>query len=226
MSTQSAPFSANRLLSVLAVLSPFVLIEAFLSLSSLLGNQTLRDQFIAVLGVWPKLWSGADGLYPGQSVAMLVSYVFVHADALHFALNGLGLLIFGRLLLVDIRLVEFIAVLFAAAATGAMAFVLLSSDNTVAVGVSGGVYGLGALWAGRIMRRRHVEAGNWRPVVGVLGAMVAITLIMPVGSAGVAWEAHFGGAVLGLAWGWFRDRWASRPERTVGKRTRRFRVVK
>jgi membrane associated rhomboid family serine protease len=68
--------------------------------------------------------------------------------------------------------------------------------------MSGGVYGLGALWAAGIMRQRSREIGTVRPVIGVLGAAFAITVLAPFATGGnVAWQAHLGGAVLGLIWG-------------------------
>jgi membrane associated rhomboid family serine protease len=225
MSIQS-PLPSAKLRALVIALTPLAALEAILSLSELAGYGAIRGQLTAALGAWPDLWSDARGVYPGQGIVMLVSYSVLHGNFMHFAFNALWILIFGRLLLVDMRMVEFLAAFLAASAAGAIAYVLLASGSAPAVGASGGAYGLGALWAARVMRRRKTEAGSWQPVVGVLGAMAAVTLIVPMGSAGVAWQAHFGGSLLGLAWGWFRDRGPTEATPAERRRKARVRVVK
>jgi membrane associated rhomboid family serine protease len=133
---------------------------------------------------------------------MLVSYSAIHGGAVHFAFNALAFLLLGRALLSHMSKIEFGAAFVASVVAGAVFYLLLSDSNAPAVGMSGGVYGIGALWAAGVMRQRSRETGSLRPVIGVVGAAFAITVLAPFATGGqVAWQAHLGGAVLGLVWG-------------------------
>ena len=118
---------------------------------------------------------------------------FVHVSFLHLMMNMLSLHALGRALEPSMKTAGFLILLFGSVIGGSV-FLFCTSGNTVGVGLSGGLYGLLAAYiylmsiAGA-MKIPQVRSGVYRTVL-----MNLLINFMP----GVAWRAHFGGAVTGL----------------------------
>lgn len=192
-----------------------------------IDRQTAND-LLGALAFIPARYSGyADSLPGGLFSAYYspVTYGLVHADWLHLGFNSAWLLAFGSILARRIGAFRF--VLFAVAATIAAAMTYLAlhwGQLNPVIGASGGVAGLmggvmrilfpamerGESWKLRerpsdIRALTLIETLTNRKVQTATTAFVAINLLAiigfgsPGGSGPVAWEAHIGGYVFGLA---------------------------
>ena len=122
----------------------------------------------------------------------LATASLVHGGVLHLAFNLLTLWLFGRVLEPAYGRWRFLALWIVSAIVGSLAVAVLS-PATVTVGASGAVFGLfGAYFP--IMRRLRM---NPTALIVLVALNLAIGFLQP----GVAWQAHVGGLVAGLASG-------------------------
>jgi membrane associated rhomboid family serine protease len=206
------------------VIAPLALFELALSTGDFLG-QHWRDIATFFLGLWPSLWGQAEGLYPGQAFTALFTYGLMHGDMMHMLFNCLWLVIFGRAVLAVVSFKHFLAILTAGTVAGGIAYLLLSSGNTPVIGISGGAYAIVTFWTAGFMRDKYIETQSLKPVLGVLGLLAFVTLALPLMMpSNVAWEAHLGGALLGLAWG-AKMYWPKDPPQTPQRKAPHLRVV-
>lgn len=166
-------------------------------------------------------------VFPGgalSSVFSLVSYMFVHGDAMHLIVNSLWLLAFGSAVAKRVGDLRF--ALFAAfcGIAGALTHLVVNwGDMTPVVGASAAISGLMAasvrfLFSGTLSQTmadfRHNPAGA--PLVPIvdalrdprilvfLGVWIGLNLLFGLGAVdlgdgtAIAWEAHFGGFFAGL----------------------------
>jgi membrane associated rhomboid family serine protease len=132
----------------------------------------------------------------------IVTNMFVHASFWHIFGNMLMLYFFGSYLLGLVGETKFLLVYFAGGLLGNVFFMYLGSDFATAVGASGALYAVMGTLA--VMRPRlkvllwfMIPVDLW--IVVVVGALII--------SPNIAWQAHIGGLVLGLAAGlYFRRR--------------------
>ena len=118
---------------------------------------------------------------------------FVHVSIMHLMVNMTSLFVLGRALEPVLKTGKFLLLLFGSVIGGSV-FYYCTGRNTVAVGLSGGLYGLLAayvylVWQGGALRIPQVRTA----VLQTVGINLIINF-MP----GVGWRAHFGGAVTGL----------------------------
>ncbi len=123
----------------------------------------------------------------------LLTVGFVHVSLMHFFVNMLSLYSLGRALEPMLKSGRFLILLFGSVIGGSV-FLFCTSGNTVGVGISGGLYGMLAayiylVWNSGAMKIPHIRNGVMQTVM--INLMINF---MP----GVAWKAHFGGAVTGL----------------------------
>ncbi len=175
----------------------------------------------------PARYAGFAGEIPGgdlASVTSFVSHMFVHADAVHLAVNSAWLLAFGSVLNRRLGAVRFLSFAICGAIAGASAFLLAHPGLAAPViGASGAVAAL----MGGVMRFIFNAIDNQQgyllsenpsviPRMSVLQALtdrrIVIASLMFVGlnllaiigfgSMGtvgsIAWEAHLGGYFFGL----------------------------
>lgn len=161
-----------------------------------------------------------------------VTYAFLHADWTHLAVNGVWLLAFGSAVARRFGTLRFALFFAATAAAGALAHLVANaSDYAPLVGASGALSGLMAA-AARFAFAPGAPLGAWRRadesayrlpavplleafrnprVVAFLAVWFALNLVFGLGSIGsemagaaIAWEAHLGGFLAGLAaFAWF-----------------------
>ncbi|MCO7203767.1 rhomboid family intramembrane serine protease [Microbacterium sp. CnD16-F] len=121
----------------------------------------------------------------------MVTVALVHSTPLpfHVALNMLALWALGRSLEPLLGKARFLA-LYVLSAIGGSVLVALIAPGSAVVGASGAVWGL---LTAMLIIGRHVGA-NMLPIAILLG----INLVFSFVGAGVSWQSHIGGGLVGL----------------------------
>lgn len=130
----------------------------------------------------------------------IVTSMFVHADIWHIFFNMLTFYFFGTFLLNLIGDRKFLLVYFGGGILGSIAFLLLAPSFSTVVGASGAIFAVGGALA--------VLSPNTKVLVYFiipvpLWAAVIFGFLIISFVPGVAWQAHLGGLVFGLAAGYF-----------------------
>ncbi len=132
----------------------------------------------------------------------IVTNLFIHAPfptIWHILGNMFALYFFGSYLISLVGERKFLVVYFLGGIVGNIVFMLLGSPFSVAIGVSGAIFAVGGALAVMKPQLRIFIIPIPVPVplwVAVIGGFLII-------SPGVAWQAHLGGLVFGLAMGYF-----------------------
>ena len=133
----------------------------------------------------------------------ILTAMFVHTSFAHIFFNMLHLYFFGTF---SSQLVErkwFLLVYFIGGIVGNLMFLAIGPMNSAAVGASGAIFALGGLLA--MMRPKlRVYLYFFIPMPLWLGIIIAFTLTAFV--AGIAWQAHLGGLIVGLIVGFILRR--------------------
>jgi len=165
-----------------------------------------NDGLIGTLGLTPATWTSEPWT--------LLTSMFMHQNFWHIIFNMLALYFLGRSLCTLIGDKWFLIVYFAGGIAGSFFFVLLGPDNAVVVGASGAIFAIGAAFAVIAPKLRVIVFPIPAPVP-LWGAIVGIFVLLTVipiaeryayGSSHIAWEAHLGGFILGLALGYYLRR--------------------
>lgn len=164
---------------------------------------------------------------PGGELALFTSpftHMLMHGDWLHLALNAAWLLAFGGAIAERMGTLRFYAFFAACGVAGAGAFYLANIGlMQPMIGASGAIFGLmggvlrvlfPALDSGGFRRLREAprsvrlmplwEALTDRRILIASAILVVVNVLTVIGfgvaqnSAGIAWEAHLGGYLLGL----------------------------
>ncbi|GGF52629.1 rhomboid family intramembrane serine protease [Paracoccus acridae] len=176
-------------------------IQALTMLADLLGYPVVRQAVVIFGGFWsPILWAG-HGVFPGHVLSVFVTYGFLHAGLLHLAMNMLSLVALARELNRLIGPQRMALVYAVTQVAAALLFALMAPDGGPMIGASGAIFGLAGALVGYAAvtgwRRRRPLGQLWRGVAVMVVLNVALTVLMP----SIAWEAHLGGALAGLALG-------------------------
>lgn len=148
---------------------------------------------------WTVQWAFAPFLGESEPWRFLTS-AFLHAprQPLHIVFNMVALWSVGPFLEASLGRWRFTALYVLSALGGSVMFLLLASPDasswyTGLYGASGAVFGLfGAVLV--VLRRVGRSAGS---MLGVLAVNAVLGFVLP----GVAWQAHLGGLLVGLALG-------------------------
>ena len=98
---------------------------------------------------WQPTFAGTmTPLYPGQKLATLVAYAFLHGGLVHLAINSVVLLSLGKFAASRIGAARALLLLFLSAARGGLDYGVLSQSAGPMIGVSSAVFGLIGLWQG------------------------------------------------------------------------------
>ncbi|WP_420034517.1 rhomboid family intramembrane serine protease [Streptomyces sp. cg28] len=153
------------------------------------------DERFELFGRAPTSDYGAwEGVAEGQWYRLVTS-MFLHVGYVHIAFNMLSLWWIGGPLEAALGRARYIALYFVSGLAGSALTYLLTAPNQATLGASGAIFGLfGA--TGVLMRRLNYDL---RPVI----ALLVINLIFTFNPAfNIAWQAHIGGLVAGLAVGY------------------------
>ncbi|MGQ9545813.1 MAG: rhomboid family intramembrane serine protease [Dehalococcoidia bacterium] len=148
------------------------------------------NRVVLVLGLTPARLS--------QHPWTIITNMFVHGDFIHLLFNMIGLYFLGSFLIRTAGEKAFLAVFFLGGLAGNILFVQLAHPLSIGVGASGGIYALGGALA--IIAPRLPVLIFPIPVPVPLWAAIGIFLLLSF-RAGIAWQAHLGGLLLGLVGG-------------------------
>lgn len=187
---------------VLGIVALCAGLEAIFTLAdtSLLGQVWLRRQAMIHGAFWPGLMSGWEPAFPGQRITMFFTYAFLHGGLMHVIFNMLILVHLSRECVDRLGSAGFMLLFAVTSLGGGVAFWLLSASTGPMVGASGAVFGLfGATMFWEWQRLRGARA-SVQPVLRMgLGLVVMNVILWMLTQGYVAWEAHLGGFVAGIA---------------------------
>ena len=138
-------------------------------------------------------------LFPARPWTIITN-MFIHANLGHIFSNMLTLYFFGRYLLEVVGERKFLITYFAGGILGNIFYMLLVPHGPPAVGASGAVFAVGGALAVLQPNLKVFIFPIPLPIslwVAVIGGFFIMT------QPGVAWEAHLGGLLFGLAAGYF-----------------------
>lgn len=141
--------------------------------------------------------------------------MFLHANLTHVLFNMWALYLFGPSLERRFGSLSFVSLYLAAGLGGAALYDGVGRLDP-AVGASGAIFGLMGALIAATYRQRHTPAG--RAVFSQLMMLLAINLGLPLIIPNIAWEAHVGGLVAGLA---ISAAWDRIPHARPGAATKR-----
>ncbi len=216
---------------VILTVGSFVLIHG---IRALLPAET-DYVFLLTLAFVPARYTGLITDIPGYGVSEVtsfVTYMFVHGDLTHLAVNSLWLLAFGTAIARRVGGVNFLLFSLLCGVAGALTHLMMHwGDLAPVVGASAAISGQMA-GAVRFMFGAYKNGKLWMikdhprstPLASVreslsdprilifLGIWIALNLLFGLGAIGlsegtaVAWEAHIGGFACGLFTFGFFDR--------------------
>jgi len=131
----------------------------------------------------------------------LLTSMFVHASFWHIFANMLTLYFFGRYVYMLVGEGKFLVVYFFGGLLGGIFYLLMASPFSWAVGASGAILAVAGVLV--VMRPKLKVFIIPIPVPIPLWAAVIGGFLILSFSAYVAWQAHLGGLVFGLAMAWF-----------------------
>lgn len=158
-----------------------------------IGNN-LTDRFELIGRAQFSLFSPVEGVAEGQYYRLLTS-MFLHGGYAHILFNMLSLWWIGGPLEAALGRARYLALYFVSGLAGSALTYLLADPTQQSLGASGAIFGLfGA--TGVLMRRLNYDL---RPLVALLVINLIITFTPAMH---IAWEAHIGGLVAGVAVGY------------------------
>jgi membrane associated rhomboid family serine protease len=163
-------------------------IAVFLAVTSM-GDRLVNE--LVLVGAWPPApFMPTEGVAEGQWYRLVTS-MFTHQEIWHIAFNMLGLWWLGGPLEAALGRARYLSLyLLSGLAGGALTYVV-ADPSQASLGASGAIFGLLGATA-VLMRRLNYDM---RPVI----ALLALNLLFTFTWSGIAWEAHVGGLVAGVA---------------------------
>ncbi|HLW27639.1 MAG TPA: rhomboid family intramembrane serine protease [Kiloniellales bacterium] len=147
-----------------------------------------------------------DGQFQWHRLYSLITSVFLHDGWLHLLFNGLWIATLGSLIHRVLGNLGFLLLFFASAIAGGLVYTLAHwGETALAIGASGGVFGLiGAFGHLGIARPGQTRSARLKSLLGFTLIMMLLNLAYAyVGAPGdldaqIAWEAHAGGFLAGI----------------------------
>lgn len=205
MSDRGFPSAPPLAPPVLAIVALCAGLEALFTLTGGPSGQSALRRLAFVYGAfWPQVASGGwEAVFPGQRLTMFLTYSVLHGGLLHMAFNVLILLHLSRETVARVGNWGFVLFFAVSALGGAAAFALLTTASAPMVGASGAVFGLFGATMFWDWQRRRAAGAPVQPVLRMGLGLVLMNVILWVLVQGLlAWEAHLGGFLAGLAAAW------------------------
>jgi len=146
------------------------------------------------------------GLVPAYFLSQpwtIVTSMFVHASFGHIFGNMITLYFFGMFLSRLVGPKKFLLVYFAGGIMGSVLYILLGEPFSIAVGASGAVY---AIAGTLVVMMPKLQVRLYLIIPMPLWLVVSVFFVFWSFLPGVAWQAHFGGLLVGLIAGYFFKR--------------------
>ncbi len=153
--------------------------------------QFLTDRFAPSFSI-SNQFAYAPFLTKTQPWRMLTA-VFVHSGLLHILFNMYSLYVMGMVLEPMLGKARFTALFLIGGFAGSVGVAVMATPGTAVVGASGAIF---AMMGAFIVIMRKMGINNPQFLI-----IVAINLVWGFFWSGIAWEAHVGGLVIGLALG-------------------------
>ncbi len=151
------------------------------------GNPLLFE--LVMLGQWPQV-APFEGVAEGQWYRLLSS-AFTHQAYWHIGMNMLALWVLGPQVEAALGRARFLALYLLAALGGGTLTYVVADPLQDSLGASGAVFGLFGAMVVLVRRLKY----DMRPILILLAINLVFTFTWP----NIAWEAHVGGLVVGLA---------------------------
>jgi len=164
-----------------------IVINLVFFIATLIKSSLLYD-----LGVAPVLFT--------ERPWTILTAMFVHNGFWHLFGNMITLFFFGRAVYQLIGPNKFLLVYFVGGIVGNLLFVWLGDDFSIAVGASGAVYAVAGVL---VVMAPKIRVLLYFIVPMPLWVVVLVFFVIWSFIPGVAWEAHVGGLVVGLAAGYY-----------------------
>jgi len=158
----------------------------------------LENRLVRELAMVGGLAEVGVGVAAGQWWRM-VTAVVLHGSIFHILFNMWALYTFGPQIERESGSVPFLAIYLAAAAGGSLFVYWFSNPFVFSIGASGAIFGLFGVWVAGAYRLRHTYFG--RRMLSQLGILLAINFALPLFIPNIAWQAHLGGLITGMAVG-------------------------
>jgi membrane associated rhomboid family serine protease len=170
---------------IIIIVNLIIFIAALIDKVKIVGN----------LGLSPSLFT--------EQPWTVLTAMFVHAEFWHFFGNMITLFFFGRVLYQLVGTGRFLLVYFIGGIVGNLLYVWLGEPFSIAIGASGAIYAVaGAL----VVMMPTMRVAIWGILPMPLWAVVLLFFVLwsiPNFIPGIAWQAHLGGIVIGLAAGYY-----------------------
>lgn len=154
-----------------------------------MGDRLVNELFL--IGAWPpEPWVPTEGVAGGQWYRLVTS-MFTHQEVWHIAFNMLGLWWLGGPLEAALGRARYLALYMVSGLAGGALTYVVDEPSQASLGASGAIFGLLGATA-VLMRRLNYDM---RPVI----ALLALNMLFTFTWSGIAWEAHVGGLVAGVA---------------------------
>lgn len=150
-------------------------------------------------------WLDTDSVIYAHQYWRLLSALFLHYGAVHLIVNMFALLILGPALEREIGGIAFIICYLLSGLGSSLTVVLLAKWRPLSavqlVGASGCIMGVVGVWAGVLLRYRHlpIAAQRLRNIIMIVALQIIFDLITPR----VSMSAHLGGLTTGFLLGLF-----------------------
>ena len=180
----------NFLWFLIALNVVIFILEIVIGPYPIVQNNEVVNEVVLFLGLAPALLS--------QQPWTIISSVFVHGGFTHILFNMISLYFLGSFFLRAVGEKSFLAVFFLGGLAGNILFVLLAPFS-IGIGASGAVFALGGALA--VMVPRVPVLIIPIPVPVPLWVAILIFFFLSFLFSGIAWQAHLGGLLLGLAAG-------------------------
>ncbi|MGW7272408.1 rhomboid family intramembrane serine protease [Streptomyces sp. NPDC054864] len=154
-----------------------------------MGDRLVNE--LVLVGQWPPYpYLPEDGVAEGQWYRLVTS-MFTHQEIWHIAFNMLGLWWLGGPLEAALGRARFLSLYLLSGLAGGALTHVVAEPGQASLGASGAIFGLLGATA-VLMRRLNYDM---RPVI----ALLALNMLFTFTWSGIAWEAHVGGLVAGVA---------------------------
>jgi len=155
----------------------------------------IRSSLIVELGISPAFFT--------ERPWTILTAMFIHSGFWHLFANMITLYFFGRAVYQMVGPNRFLLVYLIGGVAGNLLYVLLGEPFSIAVGASGAVYAVAGVLVVmapniRVMLYFLIPLPLW-VVVLIFFVIWSIPGLIP----GIAWQAHLGGLVVGLAAGYY-----------------------
>jgi membrane associated rhomboid family serine protease len=152
---------------------------------------TVNNEVIRFLGLARVLLS--------QHPWTIISSMFVHGGFAHIIFNMISLYFLGSFFLRAAGERSFLAVFFLGGLAGNALYILLAPPNVIGIGASGAIFAIGGALAVLVPRVRVIILPI--PIPMPLWVAISIFFFLSFFFSEIAWQAHLGGLLLGLAAG-------------------------